>query len=382
MNVKTMLTYSTIILALQIIVSVDIAFAASPKATFPPGEFLDQAKQMVIGAIPAANREATESKAQKLALTRGTKSTEGLINDFYASLSRESKLSPEEKLAIIYVLESEAATSPIEPEEIVPQPPAPKPIPQQKPVPPAKPLPKPLHPAVEPIVPAKLKMLSQEEIEQRKQKIYANITEVEKEIANHHLKTIYSGGSLWLMPDNIGFRGEKTQKKNTFEGDWRVRDIYADANIFKILVKRYKIHLMPKDEDLVNMLFRVVDLIRSNETLKTAINDIKVKPIFDKFMIPGLEDVPKIVIYVDSGKDNAQKALNVIYDAFKDIQGLDRTPRQNEKVTSLIYFAQGNGEDKADNPREYFEGPDMVYFKSNVTGQNQDYHLINPAHRR
>jgi hypothetical protein len=93
-----------------------------------------------------------------------------------------------------------------------------------------------------------------------------------------------------------------------------------------------------------------------------------------------------IVIYAASGKENAQKLLNKIYAIFKYQEGLNINPRWNEKVTSLIYFAQGDGDaKKLKENAKFFESGDeygngKVYFNPTVTGVYQDYHLINPAH--
>jgi hypothetical protein len=86
---------------------------------------------------------------------------------------------------------------------------------------------------------------------------------------------------------------------------------------------------------------------------------------------------PQFVIYTE-GKENAQKIVDILYKNFEKTLGLNVTPRYNEKVTSLIYFAQGQGKDKA-KYSFLFEQPDMVYFKANVTGQKEDYRLKNPS---
>ncbi len=72
------------------------------------------------------------------------------------------------------------------------------------------------------------------------------------------------------------------------------------------------------------------------------------------------EVMPLIVLHPSSSKASAQYVLDTVYRLFPE-EGLDVTPRYNEKITSLIYVAQGNGDDKADHP-EFYE-PGKVYYK-------------------
>jgi len=147
----------------------------------------------------------------------------------------------------------------------------------------------------------------------------------------------------------------------------------------------YKIHLMPKDEDLLIFIRFFLQIIKGDVLLQENISGIKVKPVTESF-VEQLErelfqkegsQLPKIVVYVKGGKGAAQAVLNRIYEHFKDWQGVYRVPRFNERVTSLIFFAQGNGEDKQKFPNLYTD--DGVYFKSDVTGEGVDYTLRNPA---
>lgn len=156
---------------------------------------------------------------------------------------------------------------------------------------------------------------------------------------------------------------------------------------FKILTQRYKIHLMPKDKNFLHTIIKLCSVIAKSE-LASLITNVKIKGILEanNMIINKLEDIlelPKIIIYIDGGRDNAQKALNIIYEHFGSMEGLDRCPRYNQKITSLIYFAQGNAEDKDEKYNQcgdssYFEQPDRIYFRTDVTGENQDYHLIDP----
>jgi len=142
-------------------------------------------------------------------------------------------------------------------------------------------------------------------------------------------------------------------------------------------------------------------LTETNKDIQENIFGFKVKAFLEKFIAreqsPILFEIPKVVIYAINGPTGAQKVLNSIYRRFKDWSGLGRTPQFNEKVTDLIYFAQGSRDDKKDFKfAQYFEKGN-VYYKSNVVdlfdpeykktywpdlkvGELPEFHLQNPAH--
>lgn len=179
---------------------------------------------------------------------------------------------------------------------------------------------------------------------------------------------------------------------------WRLQDgyLYLDnffngkmkdpSNIFPCLsLEDYKIHLMPKKDDLQSTIIKLLNETKKDPELLELIGNFKYIKTFERFCENEDFNMPIIVIYAASGKENAQKLLNKIYAIFKDQEGLDIKPRWNEKVTSLIYFAQGNGDQKILSRYDKFfepgdsKGNGKVYFKPNVSGTYQDYHLINPA---
>lgn len=157
------------------------------------------------------------------------------------------------------------------------------------------------------------------------------------------------------------------------------------------IVGNYKIHLMPKNaNDLKRTIERIFDLVNTGK-LKLA----NFKVLYNFEFIDDLETfknnlirkshngvLPLIVLYPHLGKDNAQEVLNIIYEEFKKEEGLNITPRYNEKVTSFIYFSHCNGDEKDGRFLEYFEPQHFIYLKHNFEGEGQDhgkYWLINPA---
>jgi len=258
---------------------------------------------------------------------------------------------------------------------------------------PARPLPRP--PAIVAPKPSEQVEITHEVIGKRRTQKEADLDRLAKTLQEKGIPVEIRQGELWLK-NEVGFNGPRTQQR-TGKQDLLVKDAsylspeytlgpeYSPESwpIFKKLVLRYKIHLMPKDEDIVDVVLRLCTLIKKYPALQQGISDLKIIPVLEGNMLPEWQKLPKIVVYVDTGKANAQNVLDIIYNEFKGMHGLKRSPRYNEKVTDLIYFAQGNGDDKGDNkPNDCFEQPDRVYYKSDVTGIHQDYHLKNPATKK
>jgi hypothetical protein len=154
--------------------------------------------------------------------------------------------------------------------------------------------------------------------------------------------------------------------------------------IMQNLVSEYKIHLMPTDDNFIDAVITLAHAIKSKKELQNVIHQVKIKPMLESMALSNrvYATLPKIVIYVYGPKDRVQRVLDAIYEVFKDWKGVDRTPAFNEKVTSFIYFAQGDRTEKLTfYDTEYFEKPGMVYFNADVTGRHEDYHLKNPALR-
>ncbi len=143
------------------------------------------------------------------------------------------------------------------------------------------------------------------------------------------------------------------------------------------LVQNYKIHLMPKQADVVKCVIMLIEELQRNKKLRQLITTFKVRQSIDDkdLMRRPHEIMPRIVIYPTAGKKEVQEALDIIRSLFKEMQGIDVTPRYNQKVTSLVYFAQGNGDHKGDNYKEFYEQPAQIYYKADFTGDYRHYHL-------
>src|ERR1700733_1975306 len=145
--------------------------------------------------------------------------------------------------------------------------------------------------------------------------------------------------------------------------------------VLNILVQNYKIHLMPVG-DPTPIILKLITGLQKDPELQKLIWLFKVSPLLE-YKFGGIV-YARIVIYISSGKENAQKALNKVYALFKDENGLNETPRYNAKVTNLIYVAQGDGDFKTDEYARYYE-PGRAYYAPYITGKYQNYHLVHPV---
>lgn len=116
------------------------------------------------------------------------------------------------------------------------------------------------------------------------------------------------------------------------------------------MIKLYKIHLMPDLSCGRKTFFLLAYHIYTNQSLKKLVHEIKMYDDLNKYPQSFAQrKMPFIVIYA-AGKDTAQSILNSVYELFKNnktIMGTGNAPRFNRKITDLIFYAQGNGDDKS-----------------------------------
>lgn len=145
--------------------------------------------------------------------------------------------------------------------------------------------------------------------------------------------------------------------------------------IAEALVTEYKIHLMPQG-DPTRAIIALLLLLKHDPELQQLIAAFKV------IVTDTAQDTsyPRVAIYLTSGKENAQKALNKLYAGLKEIPGSGIQPYFNAKVTDLIWIAQGDSHYKKRSAyQSYFQTPALVYFRKDLTGVAQNYHLIHPG---
>ena len=168
----------------------------------------------------------------------------------------------------------------------------------------------------------------------------------------------------------------------------------------KILTGQYKIHLMPKnEEDILIIIENLLDSLKKNTDFANSVSSLKFRvgvnfsgskeEIAKRLSNPpskrnpeGTGILPIIVIYPADGQNNAQTVLDYVYKLFKNIPGIGITPRFNEKITSLIYYAQGDADYKIPPSAAKYYTVDKKFYNPDFEGegQNKDYSLKNPAH--
>lgn len=148
-------------------------------------------------------------------------------------------------------------------------------------------------------------------------------------------------------------------------------------NLRSQLAGVYKIHLMPFDEDIVPIMTALLRCLARDVKLQHAVSYFKVRAHTDQIML-GDSYLPIVVIYPHAQKNAAQYVLNSLYALFKDTKGQDITPRFNKRITSLLYYAQGDGEFKIDHLAHYYEN-DRIHYRPDFEGEMKNYYLQNPA---
>lgn len=147
------------------------------------------------------------------------------------------------------------------------------------------------------------------------------------------------------------------------KGEFQEETIQKIDAMKKEVARHYKIHLMPKPNDLEKTIVLFLQELKNNRDLQKIISRIKYLPADIPVEKP-TEILPRIVIYPAKGKNNTQKALNIIYSIFKNrnIETEGKTPRFNAKVTDLIFVAQGDADQKKiSHYRKYYE-PRLMYY--------------------
>jgi hypothetical protein len=219
-----------------------------------------------------------------------------------------------------------------------------------------------------------------------KQRIYYNYSNLDlSKFYKEHVSEIYADRWRTIIDAQLGYSNNVNEKLvwlksasddfNSTKGDYN----FLLQNIGKVpasyrTLQIYKIHLMPEEKETETVLYRLIQILKNNTDL-----------IAGAKIITGTEEelregnLPRVVIYC-KGKPNAQKILDIVFNTFKDMKGTNRKPRYNEKVTSLIYWAQGDGDFKGIS--NSFLDESLVTFKSNITGTYTDYRLINPNQKQ
>lgn len=95
---------------------------------------------------------------------------------------------------------------------------------------------------------------------------------------------------------------------------------------------------------------------------------------------------PKLLYNID-GKENAQIALDTLARIFFKHPEFERKktsfiqPPYNEKITDMIYVAQGDRDEKlkSENKRYFDVDHGMIYYDPTISGIRQDYSLASPC---
>lgn len=219
---------------------------------------------------------------------------------------------------------------------------------------------------------------------------------------DENLTSYYYGGgycweNLYVSKEDKLFQGlTKTTNLN---------DLYKASNlrptsvgqVKEELVNNYKIHLMPKTtNDLKKILQILVEHAITDDKFRKSIHTLKVSIKANFNSIESLKGslklwnrdlnkdiyLPIVVIYPSSSKEAAEYVLNTLIKLYKNIEGANISPRYNQRVNSLIYYAQGDGDYKHENNAGYYSTErnenavdGRAFYASTFQGAKNDYSL-------
>jgi len=128
-------------------------------------------------------------------------------------------------------------------------------------------------------------------------------------------------------------------------------------------------------------------ILSDDDQFRDSLYTIKIKVQPNKLIEVGTKlfsvdaQMPKIILYA-IGKSNAQYILDTIFKNFKNLKGSGLTPAFNKQVTSLIFYTQGDRNDKIQHP-EFFKKDsnpnlnkiyyDADYLNSLIPGYNKKF---------
>lgn len=190
----------------------------------------------------------------------------------------------------------------------------------------------------------------------------------------------YESRYYYLYPssDSGEYAFNTISRKNHVDW-WNDDQFKEDENLREQLAQQYKIHLMPRDEKHAVEIMRILSAeFHTNRELCNKTSMFKIYEGSVKLVSEMMEDVnPLIVIYPSDGKENAEWVKDKICEMFKDVEGLNKCPRGNKQVTSLIYYSQSDGDAKKSSRTKTFFSGGGVHFKWSFikSGEKRDFSL-------
>jgi len=141
--------------------------------------------------------------------------------------------------------------------------------------------------------------------------------------------------------------------------------------------QNYEIQLAPQPDQALLILNGLLRLSRENAEFQHSVRLLQIKVTFEG---EKSESLPSIVINPGTGKEFAQKTLDILCKEFKDIKGLGINPLYSKKINSLIFYTQGSDEVKEDSRyAKYFEEDKVHYNPKEFAKGTYTYHLTIPA---
>ena len=129
-----------------------------------------------------------------------------------------------------------------------------------------------------------------------------------------------------------------------------IEDIRREAYDYK--TKIYKIHLQPKPQYQLKVLNVILSLILNDDMFANYVNYVKAVIPYSR-VVDQDQLIPAIVLYIYPSliaEESTHYVLDLILDSLRDYDhnkiGLGIRPRFNYEISPLIYYTNGDGDDK------------------------------------
>ncbi len=152
------------------------------------------------------------------------------------------------------------------------------------------------------------------------------------------------------------------------------------------LQNMYKIHIMPHNDDVLPIVTKIIQEYKNLPAEEQALLHLK----FSKQMRLSMRLsqqvnfaflMPRIVLYPMHEKRAAENILKWILNILQDYTGIGLYPRFNTRVNDLVYYIQGNADDRISpfGPSLFDQDTDYTYIDiekiKNIAQQEEDSNL-------
>jgi hypothetical protein len=114
--------------------------------------------------------------------------------------------------------------------------------------------------------------------------------------------------------------------------------------------KNFKLHVMPKSDQIADTAAELISMLETNSGLRDAIHSFKIQATISKDEQMGENPTPDIVVYPRHDVRSVAQTLHELRKHFAGREGRGLIPRFNIPIaeSTMLYMAEGHGHEKKD----------------------------------